>query len=137
MTNFPDIESVRRDLESGGPVTRTLPGDGRLYIERPQPFLCLYRRPAKQADTGTDQLLTTQTSYLITSEDEPAQARLAELLETILGQLSTSFGAVLLFEIWAGAPLAPDPETGKPVVRFKVFAPTKGVPIRTLEELEV
>ncbi len=135
-SDFPDIEAVRRDLEAGETVTRLLPGGGRLHIERPQPFLCLYRRPKERDDAGTDQLLTTQASYLIALEEEQAPAKLSTLLETVLETLSASFGGVLLLEIWAAAPSAPDPETGMLIPRFRLFAPSRGVPERTLEDLE-
>lgn len=110
--------------------------DGRFRIERPQPFLCLYRRPVTATDAGTDQLLTTQASYLLVSAAEPSPAILTDFLESILQPLATGFGNVLLLEIWAAEPLSPDPDTGSRAPAFRLFAGTEDVPAKTIEELE-
>ncbi|MCB0226499.1 MAG: flavohemoglobin expression-modulating QEGLA motif protein, partial [Anaerolineae bacterium] len=52
------IDKIRTLLSQGKRVRYTLPQDGRLHIDRPLPFLCVYRRPAMGPDPGTDQLVT-------------------------------------------------------------------------------
>ena len=41
------VKSVCRRLRRNLRVRRTLPGNGRLHIDRQLPFLCVYRRPAE------------------------------------------------------------------------------------------
>ena len=111
--DFPDIEFVVRDLESATPISHVLSGAGGLYIERPQPFLCLYRRPSGRTDLGTDQLLSTQASYLNVQEREVGPTVLTELVEAVLETFSGMFGGAILIEIWSAAATDPDPETVK------------------------
>ncbi len=61
-------------LGKGEAVRFKLPGGGRLHIDRPLPFLCVYRRPEGHADTGTEQLLTSQAAYLIVSSSTQTSA---------------------------------------------------------------
>jgi uncharacterized protein (TIGR02421 family) len=128
-----EMESIKHDLASGAPVVRELAGGGRLNIERPQPFLCLYRRPSTMDDVGTEDLLTTQASYLVIPEDEPGLEELRGLLSTILGSLSASFGSVLLLEIWSGGAGEPDAETGLLPARLMLHAANRNAPVKTLE----
>ena len=62
--------AVRTRLAAGLPVRRTLPGGGRLHIDRPLPFLCVYRVPPGQPEPGADGLVRTQ-AFLA---EEPAPA---------------------------------------------------------------
>ncbi len=133
---FVDLEAIKRDLESGAPVVRQLAGGGRLNIERPQPFLCLYRRPSARQDAGTEELLTTQASYLVIAEDKPDIGELRGLLSTILGSLSTRFGNTLLLEIWSSEAGEPDAETGLLPARLTLHAASRGAPVKTLEKFD-
>ena len=63
-------EFVRRvctRLEQDNRVRRNLPPWGRLHIDRQLPFLCVYRRPPKSKDAGTERLLLGEASYLLAS----------------------------------------------------------------------
>ena len=72
------IAVVRERLAAGKPIRRTLGGGGRLHIDRPLPFLCVYRAPAGP-DLGTADLVRTQASYLIA----PAGLDVTELVGAI------------------------------------------------------
>ena len=50
-------------------LRRTLPGDGRLRLDRQLPFLCIYRTPPEGRDNGTRDLVTTEAAYLFASGD--------------------------------------------------------------------
>ena len=39
------VDVVRSRLGAGKQVRRNLPGGGRLHIDHPVPFLCVYRAP--------------------------------------------------------------------------------------------
>lgn len=94
---------VTRRLRAGRRVRRQLRPLGRLQIDHPVPFLCVYRRPGHR-DEGTEWLVAGEGSYLIAGGDESAQAGLGELAGAVLAELSAQFGAVLLLELWAQPP---------------------------------
>ena len=96
------IEDVVSRLADGRQVRRTLPDGGRLHIDRQLPFLCLYRQPADRADAGTSQLVSGEPSFLIAPGDGRLRKGLARLIEGIVAQMSSEFGAFLLVEVWAG-----------------------------------
>lgn len=84
------VGSVRARLAAGKPVRRSLPDGGRLHVDRPLPFLCVYRAPAATAaaaaaaDLGTADLVRTQASYVITTDDELV-AGVARVLADLCG----------------------------------------------------
>jgi len=90
------LEAVRARLQAGKTVRRKLPG-GRLHIDRPLPFLVVYRVPRDRADRGTAELVRAQPSYLIASADAPV----APLCAGVVEELVSACGACLLLEIWS------------------------------------
>jgi uncharacterized protein (TIGR02421 family) len=121
------IRSVCARLARNQRVRRTLPGRGRLHIDRQLPFLCIYRRPPENDDPGTDRLVTSEASYLIASGDPALHSSLARLVRGVARTLSGEFGAFLILEVFSAAvdpddvPLPAAPGLMKP--RFRVFAP--------------
>lgn len=103
------LEVVRTRLAAGMPVRRTLPGGGRLHIDRPLPFLCVYRVPPGQPEPGADGLVRTQASHLVASGDAALHAEMAALTRTAIAALIDACGACLLLELWIGPadPAAP------------------------------
>src|SRR5262245_30774269 len=108
------VDAVRIRLAASKPVRRNLPGGGRLNIDHPVPFLCLYRAPIDRPDPGTAELVRTQASYLVASTDPRRQRELAELVDAVVQLLADACGACLVLELWAG----PDPGDAPPVVRI-------------------
>lgn len=104
------IERVERRLAEGKRVRRTLPGGGRLHIDRPLPFLCLYRRPPRRADEGTRRLVTTEAAYLIAPGGKRHREFVTTLVRTIGRAMTEHYGAFLILEIWSVD--APDDEPG-------------------------
>ncbi len=95
------VEIARARIAAGKPVRRTLAGGGRLHVERPLPFLCVYRRPADRRDLGTAELARTQASYLI------AEADSADVIDGVVGALVDACSACLVLELWAGDDVTP------------------------------
>ena len=98
------IEGICERLRGNQPVRRTLPGLGRLHIDRQLPFLCLYRTPPERADPGTERLVMGEASYLVASGARGTSAALAPLLRRVIETLSGPFGGFLLLEVWSTEP---------------------------------
>lgn len=105
-------------------IRRTLPGDGRLRIDRQLPFLCVYRSPPQRSDPGARELVTTEAAYLFASGEPRYAAGLNRLCRTIRDTLDEHFGSLLLLEIWT------DGELGADLLRqaapaFRIVAPQR------------
>lgn len=134
MTNANEIKAL---LEAGEIVDRSLAGGGRIYIERPQPFICIYRKPSSDTDPGTLELITGQPSYMVVPADAAGCKAASRTLVAAVDALSQMFGAMLVVELFA-LPLPEDyaPEDGPPRPGFKIMAPRRGAPVSTIEALE-
>lgn len=97
------VDVVRTRLAAGKTVRRTLPGGGRLHVDRPLPFLCLYRAPADRPDLGTAELVRSQASYLIAPAVDGQRGDLAAMVGGLVEVLADACGACLLLELWSGA----------------------------------
>ena len=126
---------VRDRLSRNLRIRRTLPGDGRLRLDRQLPFLCIYRRPENAAspatnpDRGTRDLVTTEGAYLFAS-GAPQYAEGVELLcQTISETLRDHLGKLLIIELWAIDDSAADAASRTPLrPSFRIAAP-KLVPL--------
>ncbi|MBA3542612.1 MAG: DUF1704 domain-containing protein [Deltaproteobacteria bacterium] len=104
------VAIVEDRITTGKPVRRTLAGGGRLHVDRPVPFLCVYRKPTDRTDLGTAGLVRTQASYLIAPGDPEHAADTGRLVAGVVEALATACGACLVLELWSGndaAPMAP------------------------------
>lgn len=97
------IASVRSQLDAGERVRRTLPGGGRLHVDRSLPFLCVYRAPANHDDLGTKELLLGEASFLILPSSAHAHKSIATLVQTIVESMQQRFDAFLILEIWSAS----------------------------------
>lgn len=95
------IKMVLRRLSENKRVRRTLPGGGRLHIDRQLPFLCIYRQPANHKDLQAEQLVKGEASFLIASDDRASRKSLALLVQSIAQVMSTKFGRYLIVEVWS------------------------------------
>ena len=134
MIQSRDLEAL---LKTEKTVDGSLPGGGRIHIERPQPFICVYRKRGTGIDSGTEELITAQASYLMFPPETADQDAACQALETAVGALAEMFGAVLVLELFA-TPLPGDydPEQGRPRPEFEILATRRGAPTRTIEALE-
>ena len=94
------IQRVCTRLVENRPVSRQLPGWGRLHIERQLPFLCVNRQSPKNADVRAARLITSQPSYLLASGQRRLHKELAQLAYRAASTLSRIFGGFLVIEIW-------------------------------------
>ena len=120
-----EFEQLEHKLEEGGELDIRLPHDGRLYIDRPLPFLCLYRHPPKRPDDLTHRLVTTQASYLIVSGEEAYYPDLKVLLDIVSRATVARFGRFLVLEIW-GTPESGETKRNEPLSlqpEFRISAP--------------
>lgn len=130
------MAGVRRRVKDGKPVRRRIPPWGRVHVDRPLPFVIVYRRPPHREDAGTEQLVVGEASYLLASGDRPSQPGLSDLMEAIVGTLSEGFGGFLVIELWSAAEgAAPSDE---PVWRpgFRIVRPRKDGLGSTVDALE-
>lgn len=134
------VADIHVRLLAGQPVRCDLPGGGSLYMERPLPFLCVYRQPA-EGDFGTRELVHGEASYLIVPHSM-TKKELTLLLKTIIGPQRERFGAFLMIEIWSAddadveaafAESALEPTEFRPA--FSIEARSPHTPMRTIEAL--
>ena len=90
------------ELAHGGMLHCKLPGGGRLHMDRQVPFLCVYRVPEMPDDSGTIGLVTSQSAYLVVSEQSVKAEGIGRLVAALSRAMADSFGAFLLLEVWAG-----------------------------------
>lgn len=132
------IDAIINRLEGGETLDVELAGGGRLHIDRPQPFLCLYRQPTSRPDPGTSTLPLAQASYLITAGEKAWDASLEQLVERICQALFDAFGAVMILEICS----ADEPvdnttvEIGPEHPVFRFIAQVHKTPQATLQTLQ-
>ena len=100
----PLIDDILERLASGKRIRRNLEPKGRVHIDRPLPFLLLYRRPPKQTDQGTAELVKGEASYLIVSGHGSLKRDLTQLLRGIVTTLGKEYQAFLILEIWSRSP---------------------------------
>jgi uncharacterized protein (TIGR02421 family) len=125
------VEAVRDRLSTGQRLRRTLPGGGRLHVDRQLPFLVVYRRPVDRPDPGTARLITGQASYLAASADPEFAEPLSEIVQGVVETLSNVFGAFLIVELWTVS--EPAAEARDSMVR--VVTPDQQGELETANEL--
>ena len=132
------INDISRRLSEDKRVRRTLPGHGRLHIDRKLPFLCIYRRPLSRTDNGTDQLIKGEASYMIAPSSSRYKGGVSSLVRAVVATLSRVPGAFLIIEIWAReSPLTIiDPEHGRTAPSFRIFVPPNRIPVETIEAIK-
>ncbi len=107
------LSSVPRDLQNDRPVFVRFPEWGRLFMERPLPFLCVYRQPLHW-DPGTEGIVTTAPSYAHLPTLGPNGSLLppaAQLIQRISELMRQRFERFLLLEVaarYAEEPQAPE-----------------------------
>ncbi len=113
-------------LRRGRAVRRTLPEKGRLHVDRPLPFLCVFRRPtgsARGSDAAAVRLLVqSEASYLVAPGDEANQSQVADLAGAVVRTQADTFGAFLLIEVWPAAAESAD-AGGEDAADFRVVTP--------------
>ncbi len=135
-----DIEEIRARLVAGQSVRSELPGDGMIYVDRPLPFLCVYREPPHN-DVGTRALVQGEASYLVVPNTAPNKD-ISPLVKTIVKCLHERFHGFLVVEIWSSADsevqaafAESDLEPTELRPNFSIVARGPNAPMRTIETL--
>jgi len=120
---FDDLIKIVEDrLNREKRLHLSLPLQSKLHIERPLPFLSVYRQPPDFADSGTARFIAGEASYLVASGDQPAAPGISALIKKIVTILSEKYGAFLIVEIWSSrsnsVPGQTEPNLEKPVFRI-------------------
>ena len=132
------LEDISHRLKENKVVRRTLPAFGRLHMDRKLPFICIYRRPLRRNDNGTDQLVKGEASYLVASAAPKYKAGISALLGSILESCAPGPGAFLLIELWAreSPEYIIDPEEGRMAPSFRIKVPASRLPVEAIESIE-
>jgi uncharacterized protein (TIGR02421 family) len=131
------ITQVQDRLRAGHAVRRSLPGGGRVHIDRALPFLCVYREPGQSVVGATSQLVVSEAAYLIASGSEMVHPALAQLVTAIADVMREQFGGFLLLELWVAATSANrlGASRGDPVPTFRIISPTLSLDDPTVRAL--
>lgn len=108
-------DTVCSTIARGNRLNRLLPNGGKIVMDQPLPFLCIYRYSVKP-DPNFTQLIKTQASYLIVDES----VDIKELLSCVVATASAKFNSFLLLELW------PDPDNESK--QFKILGPADRAP---------
>jgi uncharacterized protein (TIGR02421 family) len=132
------IDDVCRRLATNQRVRRTLPGKGRLHVDRQVPFLCVYRQPPEFEDAGTERFVSAEASYFVASPTELGHDNVEAIVHAVVKTLSAAFGAFLLVEVWASPDggKANDPSVPTVLPTFVVHAPEAAAMTTTAETLQ-
>jgi uncharacterized protein (TIGR02421 family) len=102
-----DIDLARSLCErfaEGRAIRRQFHPAGRVVMERPLPFVFVYRTPAAGVDPGAASLIQGEASYLVA----PAGLEAAPAVEALVAGVAESgrarFGGFLVVEVWSGLP---------------------------------
>lgn len=121
------VEAVCERIVDGQRVRRSLPGWGRIYLDRQLPYLVVYRRPSDRADPGTDRLATGAAVYLTSTSERRLRAGLHKLAVGVCRSLAAAFGAVVVVELWSD--VHPEGAAGEPAnaeePRFRIAVPRR------------
>ncbi len=96
--------SLCERFDAGRAIRRQFQSAGRIVIERPLPFLFVYRPPANGADPGTSSLIQGEASYLVAPADRGSSAAVEALVTGIAESARARFGGILVIEVWSGPP---------------------------------
>lgn len=100
------INHILAKLKKGKALHMALPCGGQLHIDRPVPYLLVYRVPPSGEDEFTSTLGKTESAYLVAPDT--AECPLIPIVRAIAGAMADQFGGCMLLEVWlseqAGSP---------------------------------
>ena len=121
------IAEIRGKLSEGELLGHSWKDGGRLHVERPLPFLVVYRYPDSGPDEVVERIASNEAAHLIVPENNPEVHGIVALLTELL---SKKFGAFMLLEIWSD-----DDTEDNTVPQFDIYGPMDKLPA-TVEALE-
>lgn len=90
------INRILDRIKKKEPIRIDIPGNGLIHMEKPVPFMVVYRIPPDGKDGFTSKLGKTESSYMY-AEDS---AGCSLLVQNIAKHLSDQFKGFLLLEVW-------------------------------------
>ncbi len=130
------VEAACQRVREGKPLRRKIEPWGRVHVDRPLPFLIVYRRPVKRRDADTESLIVGEASYVIAPGGGRSQAGVTALVEGIAAAQVESFGSLLIVEVWS------TPDTDLPEGQttwepgFRILRPRKSRLTATVASLD-
>jgi uncharacterized protein (TIGR02421 family) len=133
------VGAIRERVAGGARLRRTLPGSGRLHVDRPLPFIAVHVAPDSRPDAGTNQLVTTEASYLYTSAHKGGRKRAAVLVKALAETVRPAFGnQFLIVAVCSRPPEHPpvvDSSKDNPWPAFRLFSSAPGYNIDSIIEV--
>ncbi len=108
---------IRDKLQKSESIYMTLPDKSILKMDRPVPFMVVYRAAEEEKDLFTTKLAKTESSYIIANGR--CNDIVNELIDRISGFLSDAFSSFLVVELWLT-------QTENPEVPFTIHINQKG-----------
>ncbi|TVP48385.1 MAG: DUF1704 domain-containing protein [Gemmatimonadales bacterium] len=134
----PFVAQVCERLSEGKIVRRSLPGGGRLHVDRPLPFLCVYRERGGEKVSQTAQLVVGEASYITAPGTAEAHPGLKALVSGISDVMVDTFGAFFLLEIWIAPERKPGGGAqGVQAPTFRIITPSLDTSDPTVRQLKI
>ena len=92
------IHRILDKLKKGNPLHTSLPCGGELHMDRPVPYLLVYRVPPHGEDTFTSTLGKTEAAYLVAPDT--AACPITPIIRAIASAMADQFGGFMLLEVW-------------------------------------
>src|SRR5690606_15689752 len=92
------INRIKDKIKKEESIHINLPDGGLFKMEKPVPFLVLYRIPPDGKDSVTSKLGKTESAYLHVSDRQDGNLQL--LIKEIVNLLADKFKGFLLLEVW-------------------------------------
>lgn len=113
-------EEIRDKLIKGELLWHVWADGGRLHVERPLPFLVVYRYPKEGPDEVIERIASNEAAHLVVPENSAEAHGVVALLADFL---SKKFGAFMLLEIWCDDDIE---EKSEP--QFDIYGPMEKLP---------
>lgn len=97
------MNRILAQLKNGKPLRVALPCGGELHMDRPVPYLLVYRVPPNGEDAFTSTLGKTESAYLVAPDTDECPA--SSMVREIAGMMADRFGAFMLLEVWVSEQL--------------------------------
>ncbi len=130
------VEAACERLREGKPLRRKLSPWGRVHVDRPLPFVIVYRRPMQRQDDGTEALIVGEASYVIASGGRRARTGLSALIEGMAKTQVENFGSFLIVELWSTPDAALPVEAKTWAPGFRIHRPRRSRLSATVTSLE-
>lgn len=119
-------------LKNGESLHDRLPGNSLVHIDRPLPFICIYRYPEGISKSAHARLIDSQPSFILLQQQDTELVK--KLLQELGEILRKRFGSMLILEVWASSDVRKSrPEKADHL--FDIFCSHKGCMV-TAETLE-